>query len=174
MARIVPGGFPVVRSERAVRSPSPSLFVAALWRRIRLSAVVRWGAAWLDRELASGVSPHVSEALAIRARRITGRRGRAYAARGLIRALFSAEDGAPGFSAAERAHHGEVLAARAVISALDRRLHAPEPVAPRGMAMLYVLLAKGTGSLYRPGEPGALGDQLRAAAAALQPDGRAG
>jgi hypothetical protein len=130
------------------------------------------GAAWLDRELASGVSPQVSEALAIRARRITGRRSRANAARGLIRALFSAEDAAPGFTAAERAHHREVLAARAVIAALDRRLRAPEAVAPRGMAMLHVLLAKGTGALYQPGQPGALGDQLRAAAAALQPDGR--
>lgn len=148
------------------------MLVGALWHRVRLSAFVRWGAAWLDRELASGVSPHVSEALAVRARRITGRRSRENAARGLIRALFSAEDAAPGFTEAELAHHREVLAARAVIAALDRRLCAPEPVAPRGMAMLHVLLARGTGLLYRPGEPGALGDQLRAAAAALQPDGR--
>jgi hypothetical protein len=133
---------------------------------------VGWGAAWLDRELASGVSPQTSEALAIRARRITGQRIRANVANGLIRALFSAEDAAPGFTAAERAQHREVLAARTVIAALDRRLCAPEPVAPRGMAMLQVLLAKGTGPLYRPGEPGALGDQLRAAAAALQPDDR--
>jgi hypothetical protein len=40
------------------------------------------------------------------------------------------------------------------------------------MAMLHVLLTKGTGPLYRRGEPGALGDQLRAAAAALQPENR--
>ena len=89
-----------------------------------------------------------------------------------MRALFSAEDAAPGFTAAERAHHREVVAARTVIAALYRRLCAPEPVAPRGMAMLHVLLTKGTSPLYRPGEPGALGDALRAAAAALQPVNR--
>lgn len=144
--------------------------VAACWRRIRLSAVVRWGAAWLDQELASGIGPQASEVLALRARRITGRRSRANVASGLKRALFGAEDAAPGFTAAERAHHREVLAARTVIAALDRRLRAPEPVAPRGMAMLHLLLTKGTSPLDQPGEPGALGDELRAAAAALQPD----
>jgi hypothetical protein len=146
--------------------------VAGYWRRVRLSAFVWWGAVWLDRELASGISPHASEALALRARRITGYRSRANVARRLIRAVFSAEDATPGFTAAERAHHREVLAARTVIDALDRRLRAPDPVAPRGMAMLHVLLTRGTGPLYKPGESGALGDQLRAAAAALQPDKR--
>ena len=174
MARIVPGPLPVVRSERAVavRSWSARLLVACCWRRIRLSAFVRWGAVWLDRELAYGISPQTSEALTIRARRITGHRSRANVASGLIRALFSAEDAAPGFTAAEQAHHRELLAARTVIAALDRRLRASDPVAPRGMAMLHVLLTKGTGPLYQPGEPGALGDQLRAAAAALLPDNR--
>lgn len=171
-ARIAAGSVPVVRSQSAARSWSPPLLVAACWRRFRLSVVVRWGAAWLDHELASGISPQASEALALRARRISGHKSRANVASGLIRALFSAEDAAPGFTAAERARQREVLAARTVIAALDRRLRAPEPVAPRGMAMLHVLLTRGTGPLYLPGEPGALGDQLRAAAAALQPDDR--
>jgi hypothetical protein len=172
LARIVPSSLPVVRSERGLRSWSPRLFVAACWRRIRLFAVVRWGGAWLDHELASGVSPETSEALATRARRITGQRSRADAASRLIQALFGAEDAAPGFTAAEQAHHRELLAARTVIAALDRRLRAPEPVAPRGMAMLNVLLTNGTRPLYQPGEPGGLGEQLRAAAAALQADNR--
>lgn len=172
MARVVPGPLSGVRSEGAVVAWSPLPSVAACWRRVRLSVFVRWGAAWLDRELASGVGPHTSEALAIRARRITGRRSRANVARGLVQALFTAEDAAPGFSAAERAHHREVLAARTVMAAIDRRLCAPEAVGPRGMAMLHVLLTKGTGPLYRPGGPGALGDQLRAAAAALEPEHR--
>ena len=171
-ARIVSSPFPAVRAERVARSWSPALLAAECWRRIRLSAVVRWGAAWLDHELASGISPQASEALALRARRITGHRSRADAASGLIRALFSAEDAAPGFTAEEQAHHREVLAARTVIAALDRRLRAPEPVAPRGMAMLHVLLTKGTSPLYQPGNPGALGDHLRAAAAALEPHNR--
>jgi hypothetical protein len=136
--------------------------------------VVRREAARLDRELTSGISPQTSDALAFRALRITGRWNRATIASGLVRALFSAEDAAPGFTAAELAHHHEVLAARTVIAAIDRRLRAPEPVAPRGMAMLHVLLAKGASPLYQSGEPGALGTQLRAAAAALQPDNRRG
>ena len=102
MARIVPAGLPLVRPQPAVGLPRRSRSVGAPWRRLRLSAFVRWGAAWLDCELASGVSPLASEALAIRARRITGRRSRENAARGLIRALFDAEDAAPGFTAAER------------------------------------------------------------------------
>jgi hypothetical protein len=129
-------------------------------------------AARLDQELASGISPQTSDALALRARRITGRPSRADVASGLIQALFRAEDTAPGFSAAEVAHHHEVVAARTVIAALDRRLRAPEPVAPRGMAMLHELLAKGASPLFRPAEPGAVGSQLRAAAAALAPDTR--
>jgi hypothetical protein len=146
---------------------------AGCWRRIRLSAVVWWGAAWLDDELASGITPQASETLELRARRITGRRSRADAASRLIRALFSAEDAAPGFTASEQAQHREVLAARTVIAALYQRLCAPEPVAPRGMAMLRVLLTVRTSPLYQPGESGALGSQLRAAAAALQLDTRA-
>jgi hypothetical protein len=42
------------------------------------------------------------------------------------------------------------------------------------MAMLHVLLTEETGRLYQHREPGTLGDQLRAAAAALQPGDRRG
>ena len=88
--------------------------------------------------------------------------------------LRSATDGAPGFTAAVRPHRREVLAARTVIETLERRLRAPEPVSARGMAMLGGLLTEGTSPLYRPDEPGALGSQLRAAAAALEPASRRG
>ena len=86
--------------------------------------------------------------------------------------LRSATDTAPGFTAAVRPHRREVLAARTVIEALERRLRAPEPVSARGMAILGGLLTEGTSPLYRPDEPGALGSQLRAAAAALEPASR--
>lgn len=171
---MVPGHVHVLRSEGAARSWGPAVWAGACWRRIRLSAVVRREAARLDRELASGISPQTSEALALRARRIAGRGNRVTVASELARALFSAEDAAPGFTAAELAHHHEVLAERTVIAAVERRLRAPEPVAPRGMAMLHVLLAKGASPLHQSGEPGALGSQLRAAAAALQPENRRG
>lgn len=131
--------------------------------------VVRWQAASLDRELAAGVSPGTSEVLALRARTITGRRSRANVARGLATALRSAGDTAPGFTAAVPPARREVLAARTVIEAMERRLRAPEPVAVRGMAMLRELLTEPVSPLYRPDEPGALGSRLRAAAAALEP-----
>jgi len=65
-----------------------------------------------------------------------------------------------------------VLAARGVLATLDRRLRAPEPVTPRGVTLLQALLTDGTSPLYRPSEPGGLGSQLRAAAAALEPVNR--
>jgi hypothetical protein len=74
-----------------------------------------------------------------------------------------------GFSAAVGPDRRELLAAHTVVGALERRLRATEPVGARGVALLYVLLSDGSSQLYRPGEPGALGSELRAAAAALEP-----
>lgn len=107
--------------------------------------------------------------LSARAKRITARRSRKRLADGLTGALRSAQDGTPGFTAAVRPHAQEVLAARTVIAALDRRLRGPEPVTAHGTAMLLALMTEGTSPLYRPTEPGALGSHLRAAAAALEP-----
>ena len=171
-ARIGPSQRPVSRSSDAASSWLPARSAARYWRRVRVSAVVRWQGARLDRELAAGISPQACEAHALRARRITGRRSRASVAGGLERVLRSATDAAPGLTAAVRPHRREVLAARTVIEALERRLRAPEPVSARGMAMLGGLLTAGTSPLYRPDEPGALGSQLRAAAAVLEPASR--
>ncbi len=78
----------------------------------------------------------------------------------------------PTFTAAVRPNGREVLAARTVLATLDRRLRSSEPVAARGVAILLVLLCDCTSPLFAPGEPGALGSRLRAAAAALEPVGR--
>ena len=94
-------------------------------------------------------------------------------AEGLARAIRDAHATTPGFSAAVRPQRQEVLAARAVLGTLERRLRAPEPVTARGVALLQALLTEGTSPLYRPDEPGALGSQLRAAAAALEPPSHA-
>lgn len=138
-------------------------------RRLRLALRVGWHSAELDRRLAAGVSPWSSDELALRARRLISRRGRARLASGLTRAARDAQKGPPGFSAAARPDAREVLAARTVLDAIARRLGAREPVAPRGVAMLQELLTDGTSPLYRPGEKGALGSLLRAAAVALEP-----
>jgi hypothetical protein len=93
-------------------------------------------------------------------------------ANGLTRVLRSAHDAGAGFTAAVAPNRQELLAARAVIDAVERRLRRPEPVTARGMAILRELLTEPASPLYRPDEPGALGSRLRAAAAALEPVSR--
>jgi hypothetical protein len=134
--------------------------------------VVGWQAARLDRELAAGVSPRTSEALALRAHRITQRRRRVSVARGLARVLSSASDNTAGFTAAVAPNRREVLAARPIIVALERRLRGREPFTARGVAMLRELLTEPASPLYQPDQSGSLGSRLRAAAAALEPTHR--
>ncbi|MBV9941479.1 MAG: hypothetical protein JO262_05045 [Solirubrobacterales bacterium] len=139
------------------------------WRRLRLALIASWRAGELDRQLAAGAGRGTSALLAIRGQRLTGRRYRARVAAGLARAARDAEATTYGFSAAVRPDRREVIAARVVLATLDRRLRAAEPVSAQGVALLELLLTDGTSPLYRPAEPGALGSQLRAAAAALEP-----
>jgi hypothetical protein len=142
------------------------------WRRLRLKLIAGWHAAELDRQLAAGVSPDTSALLAIRGERLTGRRYRTRMAAGLARVVRDAEATSRGFSAAVRPDRREVIAARTVLAALDRRLRGEEPVSPRGVALLESLLTDGMSPLYRPTESGALGSRLRLAAAALEPPAR--
>ena len=58
----------------------------------RLGVIVWWQAAKLDRELAAGVSLRASDAHALRALRITGRRRRYSLAQGLARVVRSASN----------------------------------------------------------------------------------
>lgn len=139
------------------------------WRRVRLALIAGWRAGELDLQLAAGVSADASELLAIRSERLTGKRYRARMAAGLARVVRDADATTRGFSAAVRPDRREVIAARTVITTLDRRLRAAEPISPQGVALLESLLTDGTSPLYRPTEPGALGSRLRAAAAALEP-----
>jgi hypothetical protein len=162
----------VFHLERRGDQQSSCALRAGRARRVRLAVVAWWLAVRLDRELATGASPDASPVLAVRARRITSRRSRRRVAHGLARAMRDAQVMPPAFSAAVRPHEREVQADRTVLATLERRLRAPEPVTARGMAMLQVLLTEATSPLYRPGEPGALGSELRAAAAALRPYGR--
>jgi hypothetical protein len=141
-------------------------------RHVRNAALARVQSASLDRELAAGVLPRGSGALAMRALRITRRRSRASLAHGLARIVRTASDPSPRLTAALPFDDREVLDARPVIDALSRRLQGTEPVTARGMAMLSQVLTEPTSALYRPAERGALGSHLRAAAAALEPSDR--
>jgi hypothetical protein len=136
---------------------------------VRLSVVVWWQAARLDRDLAAGVSLRASDARALRALRIAGRRRRYSLADGLAGVVRSASDPKARFTAAVAPDRRAVLAARPIMEALERRLVGPEPVAARGVAMLGELLTEPTSPLYRPPDAAALASRLRAAAAALEP-----
>jgi hypothetical protein len=161
----------LLSAERVVHPGLTPRLRAWSWQRVSLALTACWRAASLDRQLAAGASPRASPLLALRAQRITGRRSRVRVADGLRRAIGDAQTSTPGFSAAARPHRHELLAARTVISTLEHRLRAAEPVSARGVALLRTLLSDGTGPLYRPRERGALGSELRAAAAALEPEG---
>jgi hypothetical protein len=143
------------------------------WRQLRLTLIVRWRCAELDRQLAAGMSPWRSDELALRARRITRRRSRSQLASGLSRVVRAGQE-LTGFSAAVRPDPGEVFEARAVVSAIAQRLRAPEPVAAHGVAIVHVLLTDATSPLYRPVVQGALSSRLRDAAAFMEPTSRAG
>jgi hypothetical protein len=127
-----------------------------------------WHGAKLDRQLAGGMDPGSSAALALRAQRITARRNRRRLADGLAGTLDRAQANAPALSAAIPPQTGEVLAASAVLAALEGRLRAPDPVSARGLAMLQALLTDAASPLYQPAGPGLLGSRLREAAAALE------
>jgi hypothetical protein len=158
----------VTRLERAAYVSFRLRSRAALWQRTYLALFAWWQVGQLDRRLAEGTSPSASPVLAIHAERITGQRERSRVADGLARARRDAHTASPGFSAAVRPQASEVRAAHIVLETLERRLRAPEQVTPRGVALLRVLLTNGASPLYRPVEPGALGSDLRAAAAALE------
>ena len=165
-------GVPIAGPARVADPPGRLGKGAGPLRAVRLAIIAAWRAPRLDRELAAGSPPNPGTLLAVRGRRITGRRGRARVADGLARAVRDAGT-SPGVGAAVPPDRREVLAARTVLAVLERRLRVPEPVTAQGVALLRELLIDGAGPLYRCSEPGALGSRLRAAAAALEPRGRA-
>ena len=134
---------------------------------LHLSATLR--GVTLDRELAAGVDPETNAVLALRARRLTGPRGRKLVIDGLAGALSRATDGTAGFSAAVRPQARELRDASPVLTALESRLRGSAPVTARGVALLRVLLTDAASPLYQPSAPGELASRLRAAAAALEP-----
>jgi hypothetical protein len=134
---------------------------------LRLRAT--WHAKMLDDELAYGVEPWTSPLLALRARKLTSAHSRKRIANALMQAVRSARRPTPGLTAAMHPDSEEVLAAADMLDALNRRLRDPRPVRAQGLVMLRELLTDATSPLYQPVEAGALGGELLAAAAALEP-----
>jgi hypothetical protein len=108
---------------------------AGCWRRLHVALIARWCAPRLDRQLAAGASPGATAVLAARAQRIAERGTRLRVADGLARAVRDAQATAPTVSAAVVPHRQEVQASGTVLATLERRLRAPKPVTPRGVAI---------------------------------------
>jgi hypothetical protein len=163
----------LVRGRRRRRRALDCLHRGARAGGLRLHLTAAWHSVTLDRRLAEGVDPQTSAVLALRARKLTGPRGRKRVADGLAGAVRRAADTRPGITAAVRPDARSLLEARTVLAALERRLRGFEAVTAQGVAMLGVLLTDAASPLYRSSGPGELASRLRAAAAALEPSDHA-
>ena len=122
------------------------------WHRV----LARSRAARLDRDLASGMSPEASPALAARAIRLTSTGFRRDLATSLQRILAAAgEPSAVPRSPAAAARPPriplsleQVRRSAPLLAALASRLAEPGPVPVQGVAMVSLLLADGTSPLY--------------------------
>ena len=142
------------------------------WERV----LARGQAARLDRELAEGASPEANATLAARAARLTSTEFRCDLAASLRRILAAAGEPGP---AGARVPLGSARPIRVpvrttrvsqsapVLAELASRLLEPGPVPVGGVAMVALLLADGTGPLYREAARDDLGAVAEQAAAAL-------
>jgi hypothetical protein len=130
------------------------------WLGARLFAVR------LDRQVEAGAPVPVGSALAVHVARLTSTRERDLIARAFELHLQDAIHGFRGPSARVPVNRAGVLDARNLVHEVTRRLHSPDPVRPRGMARLRLLLTDGTGPLYTPWR-GSVAAELRGALAVL-------
>jgi hypothetical protein len=119
-----------------------------------------------DRMLAVGVSAPAGSALAVHAERLTTVDEREALAHSLRRSVGDARNRDAWMSSRVPLNIPNITAAEDRIDQITLRLHSPRPVTARGMARLRVLLADGTGPMYRYGR-GDLEGRLGAALAAL-------
>jgi hypothetical protein len=134
--------------------------------------ILAWlGSWWLDQSLAAGVSPDAGAMLSLRAHRLIGlttRRALAAELRELVprarRVPHPLDNGVCVCAVG-------VLEAHEAISELADRLDGWEPVEPRGVARVRLLLRDGTGPLYSESPSDELRRAVRAALAALEPTG---
>ncbi|WP_082694859.1 hypothetical protein [Mycobacterium lehmannii] len=133
---------------------------------LRARLVARLRANRFDRMAAvGGVAPD-SGAYVAHCVRLTSLAEREAVARALRRIVRDARGHGPLMSSRVPLHVPNIAAAEDVIDEIALRLHSPRMVGARGMARLRLLLADGTGPVYRYGR-GDLVGRLRAAMAEL-------
>lgn len=147
----------------------PHATTAGLRRALALRLKVAVKGDSLLRELAAGVPLGLSPELALRASKLVDDRHRGHLAGGLRRATREAHQPATTRSSVSIVDRGAVIDAEVAIQALIDRLSSDQPVAPRGVAMVELLITDGVASpLYGKATPGTLRRQVLAATTALE------
>ena len=121
----------------------------------------------LTEQLADGADPTSTPALALRASQLTSPRRRRQMARTLRRTVTEARQPSVTRALTSIINRRAVMASADAIQVTIGRLASPEPVTPKGMAMLERMITDGSSSLYSPAEPGSLRRQLLVAKAEL-------
>ncbi len=119
-------------------------------RRVRIldRVLARSRSDRLDRDLARGKAPESTVGLAIRAQYLVSPTSRCQLAHDLEHVSAIARQPGPLYPAKVRIDADRIRQAEADVRALTDRLESPALVAPRGVAMLRVLLTDGAGPLY--------------------------
>lgn len=108
----------------------------------------QWRARKLDRDLADGVSPEASAALALRAERLTEPDSRGSIAGALRRVVHEANANRRHRFARVTPNTRAVKSASEELNRLADTLDDPGPVTAQGVARAWLLLTDGTGPLY--------------------------
>jgi hypothetical protein len=143
------------RPPRSRREPS--------WRA-RMAA--KLFAARYDRAIDAGTSPEPGSALAVHVTRLSAPRAREELVHALHLVLRDAAEGPDALRPRAPVRTDAVRQAAHVVQAILSRLEEPHRVRVRGMARLRMLLADGSGPLYRSGA-GSLNAALKGVFAAL-------
>jgi hypothetical protein len=126
----------------------------------------------LDADLARGVSPEATPALALRAQMLVSMAARRDLARSAQRILTSATRRSPHGRLPVPVCRDRVRDSAGEFGELISRLLAGGPVAARGVARVSVLLGDASGPLYHQASPDDLRAGVRAAVDALEPGER--
>ena len=137
---------------------SPTLIQPA-WVWLRKSS--------LDRRIALGADLYESPELARRAAQLSSRRSRAGLAASLGRIVEAAEKPHPVMTSQVPLNRREILAERELLLQLADDLRSPDPLSPRGIALVERLVTDGCSPCYAPSREGELRLTLRQARAAL-------
>jgi hypothetical protein len=148
-------GLMVIR-EVLLERGAAGLAVQPVRLRDRVRARVR--ATALDRQLAAGATPEASVALALHAARVYGQTQRRLLARSLTRIAEASEPASARVGVP--VDRVAVERARDELEAVADRLNADGPVSVRGVALIRLLLADGSGPLYRTAPPELLRREL--------------